>query len=182
MSAAPTVPALPAWATVTERRRAHIIRVTTLLIKWARALELDSRTSRSWRDAGAWHDALRDVPMHKLTRPKVDPSLPEGAWHGPAAAERLRKGGEKREDVLEAIRWHTVGEATWKSTGRALYCADFLEPGRRFDKKKRAQLADQFADDPDRVLRKVVRMRLDRAERDGSPVHPRTLALWEVVR
>lgn len=182
MSAAPTVPALPAWAVVTDRRRAHIIRVTTLLIKWARALDLDARTSKAWRDAGAWHDALRDVPLDELPRPTVDPSLPQGAWHGPAAAARLSAGGETRADVLEAIRWHTVGEASWRSTGRALFCADFLEPGRKFERKERAALASRFADDPDDVLREVVRMRLDRALRERQPIHARTVALWEVVR
>jgi 2-amino-4-hydroxy-6-hydroxymethyldihydropteridine diphosphokinase len=182
VSAAPVVPALPAWAVVTDKRRAHIARVTTLLLTWADALELDTRECEAWRDAGAWHDALRDVPPRELPRPAVDPTLPPGAWHGPAVADRLRKEGEGRDDVLEAIRWHTVGDAGWKRTGRALFCADYLEPGRHHAKKERRALAKGFPDDPESVLREVVRMRLDIARRDGKEIHARTLAFWEVVR
>jgi 2-amino-4-hydroxy-6-hydroxymethyldihydropteridine diphosphokinase len=125
---------------------------------------------------------LRDVPPLELPRPTVDPTLPPGAWHGPAAAERLHREGESRQDVLEAIRWHTVGDAGWARTGRALFCADYLEAGRRFARKERRALAKAFPDDPDGVLREVVRMRLDNARREGQEVHARTLAFWEVVR
>jgi len=182
MSSAPIVPALPAWAVVTDKRRAHIMRVTTLLLAWADALALETRECEAWRDAGNWHDALRDVPPRELPRPAVDPTLPPGAWHGPAAADRLQRDGEARNDVLDAIRWHTVGDAGWKRTGRALFCADFLEAGRHFAKKDRRTLAKRFPDDPERVLREVVRMRLDIARRDGKQIHARTLAFWEVVR
>jgi 2-amino-4-hydroxy-6-hydroxymethyldihydropteridine diphosphokinase len=182
MNAEPIVPALPAWAVVSRKRHAHIARVTTLLLTWADALDLPEREREAWRDAGAWHDALRDVPPRELPRPTVDPTLPPGAWHGPAAAERLQREGESREGVLEAIRWHTVGDARWMRTGRALFCADYLEPGRRFAKKERRELTEGFAGDPDGVLREVVRMRLDNARREGMEVHARTLAFWEVVR
>lgn len=182
MTDRPIVPALPAWAVVSGKRRAHIERVTTLLLAWADALQLPPREREAWRDAGAWHDALRDAPPADLAPPDVDPTLPPGAWHGPAAAQRLQREGESREDVLEAIRWHTVGDARWKQTGRALYCADYLEPGRRFAKRERRALAQEFPEDRDGVLREVVRMRLDNARREGKEVHARTLAFWEVVR
>jgi 2-amino-4-hydroxy-6-hydroxymethyldihydropteridine diphosphokinase len=161
---------------------AHIIRVTRLLVRWAEAMALDARAVAAWRDAGAWHDALRDAAPDDLGPPSVDPTLPPGAWHGPAAAKRLRKDGEERRDVLDAITWHTVGNAKWASTGRALFCADFLEPGRRSQRDKRRDLAARFPDDPTGVLRKVVRMRLDKAERGGTKAHPRLAALWEAVR
>jgi HD superfamily phosphohydrolase YqeK len=173
---------LPAWAVVSEKRRAHIERVTQLISEWAAARKLDVAGAAAWRDAGAWHDALRDAPPAQLGRPALDPGLPDWAWHGPAAAERLVAEGETRDDVLEAIRWHTLGEASWAATGRALFCADFLEPGRAFLKHERAALAARFPADPDGVLRDVVRMRLDKALREGEPIHPRTAALWEVVR
>ena len=38
--------------------------------------------------------------------------------HGPAAAARLAREGETRADVLEAIRWHTLGSAHWGRTGQ----------------------------------------------------------------
>jgi 2-amino-4-hydroxy-6-hydroxymethyldihydropteridine diphosphokinase len=173
---------LPSWAVVSRKRVAHIERVTRLIERWADELDLRAREHAAWRDAAAWHDALRDATPARLGRPKVDRTLAPGAWHGPAAAARLHRDGERRVDVLEAIRWHTVGCAEWKATGRALYCADFLEPGRSFLRAKRAALAARFADDPDGVLREVVRMRLERALEKRESIHSRTMALWEIVR
>jgi len=179
--AAPDV-ALPPWAVVSDSRRQHIARVCALLDGWAAALRLDAARRAAWHDAGAWHDALRDAAPETVGPPATDPTLPPGAWHGTAAAERLRADGESREDVLAAIAWHTVGDPGWAATGRALYCADFLEPGRPFLRTERAELARDFPSAPADVLRSVVRMRLDLARTQRAPIHPRTVALWNSVK
>jgi nicotinate-nucleotide adenylyltransferase len=38
--------------------------------------------------------------------------------------------GEKRETVLNAVRWHTQGHPDMGAIGKVLYIADFIEPGR----------------------------------------------------
>ena len=173
---------LPAWAQVAEKRRGHIARVTALLDGWAARLGVDEATAAAWHDAGRWHDALRDAPEGELRAlvPEVDwaPAL----LHGPAAAARLRRDGERRGDVLDAIHWHTIGCGTWASTGRALYMADFLEPGRSFARADRAFLAALVPRDFDGVLRQVVRQRLEWTLREGHAIHPETVALWNAVR
>ncbi len=182
MIVAQGMPPLPAWAVVTERRIAHILRVAELIVGWADAMRVDARTRMEWRDAALWHDALRDAPPAHLGPPDVDPTLPRGAWHGPAAARRLRDDGEGRTDLLEAITWHTVGDARLALTGRTLFCADFLEKGRRFHGPVHEALAARFPADPATVLREVVRMRIDRARLKREEIHPRTIEFWEAVR
>jgi 2-amino-4-hydroxy-6-hydroxymethyldihydropteridine diphosphokinase len=172
---------LPPWAVVSDARRQHIARVTALLDSWTATMQLGAAERAAWHDAGAWHDALRDAPPDTLGSPAIDPAFPRGAWHGPAAAERLRAEGEMREDVLAAIAWHTVGDAGWAATGRALYCADFLEPGRSFLRAERSTLAREFPEAPAAVLRSVVQMRLNLALREHAAIHPRTIALWNSV-
>jgi hypothetical protein len=54
--------ALPSWAQVTEKRRAHIARVTALLDDWAGPLGLSAAERQAWHDVGVLHDALRDAP------------------------------------------------------------------------------------------------------------------------
>ena len=174
---------LPGWAVVGARRRAHIERVTTLLDTWAAAIGLAPDEARAWHDAGRWHDALRDADGEVLsTWAGPLASLPANAWHGPAAAARLAAEGEQREDVLDAIRWHTLGYATWGRTGRALYLADFLEPGRSFAAEERAALRDAVPNDFEGSFRQVVRWRLAWTIRDGKPLFPQTVALWNAVR
>ena len=140
---APEAPAveLPGWAQVSDKRRAHIARVTALLDRWAVALGLEAAERQAWHDAGRWHDALRDAPEPELRRLSGDATAPVELLHGPAAARRLRDEGERRVEVLEAIEWHTLGSPGWRRAGRALYMADFLEPGRNFSRVERAFLA-----------------------------------------
>lgn len=173
---------LPSWAEVSEKRRAHIERVTALLDRWAAQLHLDASEAQAWHDAGRWHDALRDASTETLRTLSGDPERPVETLHGPAAAARFEREGEQRSAVLEAIRWHTVGRAEWARTGRALYMADFLEPGRHFARADRAFLADHLVHDFDGVFRQVVRMRIEWTVREGKSLFPETVALWNQVR
>jgi HD superfamily phosphohydrolase YqeK len=154
---------LPTWAQVTDRRFAHIQRVTSLLRAW-----------------GA--DALRDAPIEELREITGDRTSPDGLLHGPAVAIRLEAEGERRKNLLEAIRYHTVGHAHWDQTGRALYMADYLEPGRKFLAEDRGFLASQVPHNFDGVFRQVVRFRLEWSVREGNHIFPETVELWNCLR
>ena len=173
---------LPSWAQVGEKRREHIKRVVALLFQWAAALQLPDDEASRWLAAGALHDALRDAPEPMLRALSGDGTLPVNMLHGPAAAVRAEQDGERRQDVLDAIRHHTVGFAGWNRTGKALYLADFLEPGRRFLKEERAALAARVPTDIDGAFRDVVRMRLEWTLREGKELYPETVGLWNAVR
>jgi HD superfamily phosphohydrolase YqeK len=182
IGATPLSLALPPWAMVSDRRRAHIGRVTALIDSWAASMELSPESARAWHDAAAWHDALRDAPDAMLRELTGDASSEANVLHGPAAAVRLAAEGERRADVLEAVRWHTVGSAEWGPTGRALYMADFLEPGRTFGHADRAYFAHQVPLDFDGTFRQVVRTRLEWALREGKALLQPTVQLWNAVR
>lgn len=169
---------LPHWAAVTDKRAAHIQRVTALLNAWAAAMRLPAAEARAFIDAGRLHDALRDAPEERLRAITADRASPPGLLHGPAAATLLEADGERRSDVLEAIRFHTVGSPSWGRVGKALYMADFLEPGRKFARADRHFLATQVPAAFDGVFRQVVRMRLEWTVREGNVIFPETVALW----
>ena len=173
---------MPHWAQVGEKRRAHIVRVTDLLDRWAVQLKLDPSEAQSWHDVGRFHDALRDAPEAELRRLAVGHELPLEVLHGPAAATLLESIGEQRSGVLNAVRWHTMGSAGWDRVGRALYMADFLEPGRNFMRPDRAFLAEHLPHDFDGVFRQVVRMRLEWTLRDGKALFPEAVGLWNSIR
>ena len=173
---------LPGWAQVGEKRRAHIARVTALLDRWAEQLHLDGDEAQAWHDAGRYHDALRDAPEAELRRLSAGHDLPLDVLHGPAAAAHLESLGETRAGLLAAVRWHTVGSASWDRVGRALYMADFLEPGRGFMRADRAFLAEHLPHDFDGVFRQVVRMRLEWTLREGKALFPEAVGLWNSIR
>jgi 2-amino-4-hydroxy-6-hydroxymethyldihydropteridine diphosphokinase len=173
---------LPKWAQVSDKRRAHIMRVTALLEQWADELHVGEEQARTWRDAGLLHDALRDASEKELRKIVGDDEMPVGILHGPAAAITLERKGETRADLLQAVRWHTVGFPGWDTTGRALFMADFLEPGRPFSQADRAFLAAHVRADFDGVFRQVVRNRIEWSLREGKGLYPETIALWNSVR
>lgn len=178
----PTTVELPAWAQVSEKRRTHIARVTALLDDWSGSLDLDADERRAWHDVGVLHDALRDASEEELRRLTGDTERPVHILHGPAVAELLSRDGEARREVLDAIRWHTLGSPGWGRTGKALYMADFLEPGRPFLRADRAFLAAHVTADFDGVFRQVVRTRIEWTVREGKMLFPETASLWNSVR
>jgi len=173
---------LPAWAQVSEKRRNHIVRVTTLLAEWAEVMRVPSKERAAWLDAGVFHDALKDASDDELYALVGNVTYEPQMIHGPAAAAYLEQHGERRQSVLDAVRYHTVGYLDWDRTGRALYMADFLEPGRKFSQRDRAFLAAQVPHDFDGVFRQVVRARLEWSLHEGYSLFPETVALWNATR
>jgi 2-amino-4-hydroxy-6-hydroxymethyldihydropteridine diphosphokinase len=173
---------LPPWAVVTPRRRAHIERVAALLASWAAKMQIDEAEAAAWHDAARWHDALRDAAEDQLRSLVPNASYGVPMLHGPAAAARLAAEGETRTAVLDAVRFHTVGSSSWERTGRALFMADFLEPGRSFGLADRAFLTANVPHDFDGVFRQVVRQRLEWALREGNVLYHESVELWNSVR
>jgi HD superfamily phosphohydrolase YqeK len=95
---------------------------------------------------------------------------------------RAEQDGERRQDVLDAARYHTIGSAGWARTGRALYLADFLEPGRDFLVSEREFVANQVRHDFDAAFRQGVRLRIEYALSQGGELFPETVELWNAVR
>src|SRR5947199_10333444 len=96
---------LPSWAQVTEKRRAHIIRVTTLLAEWADVMDIPKKERVAWIDVGRFHDALKDASDDELRALVGDVTYEPQMIHGPAAAARLERDGETRRSVLDAVRY-----------------------------------------------------------------------------
>jgi HD superfamily phosphohydrolase YqeK len=183
MTIARPLVAMPSWAQVSEKRLAHIQRVTSLLDDWAARLCLPADEARAWHDAGRLHDALRDAPeslLRELAGDAMDYTVE--MLHGPAAAELMCRDGETRRELLDAVRYHTIGSRAWGRLGRALYMADYLEPGRKFSRADRAYLAAQAPHDFDATFRQVVRARLEWSLREGMRLYPEAVALWNAVR
>ena len=91
---------------------------------------------------------------------------------------RLRAEGFKDEGVLRAVAYHTVGHPDLDAAGRALYLADFLEPGRDFSIEWRASLRERMPADLDAVLVEVLGSRLAHLIEARRPIRPETAAFW----
>jgi 2-amino-4-hydroxy-6-hydroxymethyldihydropteridine diphosphokinase len=94
-------------------------------------------------------------------------------------AERLRREGVADEPFLRALAYHTLGHPDLDRAGRALYAADFLEPGREGEGEAwRADLRRRFPEEPDSVVTEIVRARILHLVERGRPVRSETVAFW----
>ena len=169
---------LPDWASASKKRRAHMARVADLLEKWAEQIapaEVDH-----WRAAGWLHDALRDANEQELRAivPDEFQSWPAALLHGPAAAASLQSEGVADNDLLNAVRFHTLGSPALQKIGHALYMADFLEPGRTYAPSWRALMRARMPEHFDEVLRAVITSRLENTLQKGSLIRTETAEFW----
>jgi HD superfamily phosphohydrolase YqeK len=171
-------PTLPVWAVVTQERLEHIFRVAELVSDWAERMGVPDSERNRWLRAVWLHDALRDAPAEELERWAPSTPGPVELRHGPASAARAKAEGETDRGVLDAVRYHSVGLAEWDMVGRILYCADFLEPGRDFDRERRAALAQRLPTDSAGVLREVARLRLQHQVKSAWPFLEPTVRFW----
>lgn len=173
--------ALPEWAVVTPERRAHIERVAALASDWCDVWRSSAEERGQILRAVVLHDALRDAPIEMLRNlTTADWESPE-LLHGPAAAVRAWREGERDESVLDAVRYHTVGWAGWDKVGHVLYMADYLEPGRPFAQTERALLASRVPKDYRIVLREVARARMEWAHKQGWTLMGETEDFWDAL-
>jgi HD superfamily phosphohydrolase YqeK len=173
--------ALPPWAVVADRRVAHIARVADLLDDWARARGVGAVEAGRWRRAALLHDALRDADDAVLGRYEPRPAWPRKTWHGPAAAAAAAADGERDAGVLDAVRYHSLGYARWDEAGRMLYLADYLEPGRPYQRAKLDALAALVPAEPAAALREVATLRIGWRLKEGGLIARETWEFWNAI-
>jgi predicted HD superfamily hydrolase involved in NAD metabolism len=174
---------LPSWAEATSERRMHMSRVADLMEEWARALGQDEDDIIRWRAAAMLHDALRDADPEALrsTAPPELSDAPAELLHGPAAAARLREEGVRDEAVLRAVAWHTVGHPDLDDLGRALYMADYLEPGRASESPRIVALRRRVPQGLERVLQELTGERIARLVANRQPLLDSTVRFWNAL-
>ena len=91
------------------------------------------------RIAGIAHDIARELPSVEIVKLAAEDGFGISVYerehplllHGRAGAVILESEfGLKNEAILQAVRWHTSGHPGMGEIGKALFVADYIEPGR----------------------------------------------------
>ena len=170
--------ALPSWAIVSEKRRAHIERVAKLIKQWASLLDISVSESARWLRAAYFHDALKDATPEQLEDLAPEEWKIPKLRHGPAAASAARLHGEDDLGVLDAVYYHSIGYTGWDEVGRMLYMADFLEPGRKFSSNSHRELVELVPQNPQAALFQVTKQRVKQLAESGWPIPEETRMFW----
>lgn len=171
---------LPPWTLAGPGRRKHMARVAKLLEGWAEKRGESPRERVRWIALGYLHDALREADEEYM-RPLVEPGfrgLPTKVLHGPAVAQRLREEGVDDEEFLHAAAFHTLGSPDFGVLGKALFAADFLEPGRKLQDDWRAKLRKRAPGDLDGTVKEILLARIRHLLARGRPLRFETVAFW----
>jgi len=172
-----------ARARLSEKRYGHTVRVADTAEDLARKHGLDPDRTRL---AALLHDAARETDPEEFLRLAGEWNLPVGEperqspklLHGPVAAELARRElGVEDEEVLSAIRAHTVGRAGMAPIAIALYVADKIEPDRDYPSVHR--IRDLALKDLYEAAAESLRRVIGHNEGRGRPIHPASREMLE---
>jgi len=168
---------------LSDDRYGHTSRVADTAERLALIHGLDPASVRL---AALLHDAAREKEPEEFLRLAGEWDLALGEperqspklLHGPVAAELARRElGVEDEEVLRAVRAHTVGEPGMGPLALALYVADKIEPARDYPSvgRIRALARQDLSEAAAEALRRVVAHN----EQRGRPVHPSSREMLE---
>jgi len=124
---------------ISYKRYVHSLNVSATAVKLA---ELYSCNIVKAEIAGLVHDCARELDIRLLHNylAKEDIAADDltlsvkELLHGPAAIYLCRKAfGIEDEEILNAVRYHTIGRENMSLLEKVIYLSDFIEPGRNFD-------------------------------------------------
>jgi predicted HD superfamily hydrolase involved in NAD metabolism len=168
---------------LSEKRYGHTVRVADTAESLARKHGLDPAQTRL---AALLHDAARETEPDEFLRLAKEWNLSVGEperqspklLHGPVAAELAqRELGVADEEVLAAIRVHTIGAAQMGPLALALYVADKIEPAR--DYPSVGKIRDLASSDLREAAAESLRRVIAHNEERGRSVHPASRAMLE---
>jgi predicted HD superfamily hydrolase involved in NAD metabolism len=168
---------------LSDKRYGHTVRVADTAEGLAQIHSLDPDRTRL---AALLHDAARETEPEDYLRLADEWGLAVGEperkspklLHGPVAAELARRElGVEDEEVLEAIRVHTVGAAGIGALALALYVADKIEPARDYPSvyRIRALARENLYEAAAESLRRAI----DHNEGRGKSIHPASREMLE---
>jgi len=163
---------------LSEYRFEHTKRVLRAALELA---EINNADLEKVKKAALLHDIAK-----KLSRIQIKELLNDSGWeidelewslaavlHAPAGAELARiEYGVNDYDILEAIRYHTLGHPEMGITAQIIYAADFIEEGRNFEGLKEIQktVKDDLSKGIYLITSNSIKYQIDA----GNPIHSYT--------
>ncbi|MEJ6400512.1 bis(5'-nucleosyl)-tetraphosphatase (symmetrical) YqeK [Nicoliella lavandulae] len=119
------------------KRFEHVQRVEQMAIKLARLNGVDEELASI---AGLVHDYAKQRPdedfINTIKQYQLDPDLlnyGNAIWHGYVGWILIKNElGINNIDVLEAVKYHTIGAPYMSKLAQVIYMADYIETGRDF--------------------------------------------------
>jgi len=134
--------------------------------------------------AALCHDLCKGYPESKLQRLVKNSNWPLKSFeykeasllHGPASAYLTEKKFDITDNqILEAIRYHTIGHPDLGLIGKIIFLADKIEPGR--DYPGRGEIYKLALDDIEQAILKLTNHNLEYLMNRNIEIHPNLILL-----
>ncbi|SDJ73466.1 bis(5'-nucleosyl)-tetraphosphatase (symmetrical) YqeK [Alkalibacterium thalassium] len=124
--------------TLSKRRFKHVLRVEKTALKLADIYNADKEKVSI---AALAHDYAKEKPDEEMRDLIISENLDlemlqfgSNIWHGPVGAVLMKNEYHlDDEEILDAIKYHTIGSPRMDIVAQIIYIADFIEPNRSFN-------------------------------------------------
>lgn len=166
---------------VSEKRLRHIL----LVAETAKKIAIKYKISQQKIEIAALlHDLLREIKLNEMQEicKKLQYKELVGyenmfeILHGFAAAEYVKKKLKVDDyDILNAVRYHTIGRKEMSLLEKIIYISDAIEPDRNYSTVEEIRaLVDK---DINKGMLLEVRKKIEYLEKKGGVIHPNTIEL-----
>ncbi len=133
--------------------------------------------------AGLLHDCAKEIKNQASLCDKFNIKMDDimrqntGLIHGPLGAEIARLNfGIDDEEILGAIRWHTVGKESMTLLEKIIYIADFTEVNRDFDGVDKLRKA--AGKDLNKAILISIEKQFSKFVENKQSIHPNMVYMW----
>lgn len=167
-----------------EKRYIHSVGVAETARKIAKGLCTDSEKAYL---AGLVHDIAKEMKGEELLTYCREHSIELNSvesknlqlLHGPVGAEMIKDYDITDFDIVNAVRYHTVGRAGMSVLEKIIYLADMIEPSRQYEGVEK--LRNLCREDFDKAFAEALRQSLIWNLEKGRLIHTGTLDAWNDV-
>lgn len=164
-----------------DNRYKHSLQVASTAVKLAKIYKVDERKAEI---AGLLHDCGKNISLNKmkqllkinnqnLSKEYFSSALLHG-FAGSIYARNVFRIEDK--DILDAIKYHTVGRKNMNILEKIIYISDVIEPDRRYSEKINEIRKKAYIDIDEAILEEVNDKILFLLE-SGKIIHPNTIEL-----
>ena len=167
-----------------EKRYAHVERVAKCAKRLAKIHgenEQDVEVSAYLHDIAKFFELSRMLDLVKGKYPEVrdEMSHSTAVLHGFAGAEFVKNNydiyGVDNEDILDGVRYHTIGSGNMSTLAKIVYLADAIEDGRNWEGVEKARkLAEENLDE---AIKYEIDTKLEYLISKDNIIHPNIILL-----
>lgn len=166
---------------LTPERYAHSIGVMETAVELAEIYGADTEKARI---AGLLHDCAKNLDDIYGRCRDLEVSLDEFELKSPPLVH-AKLGAEfakvhfgiTDKEILEAIRWHTIGKPKMTLLEKIVFVADLTEPGRTFPDAEPLRALSRK--NLDAALSECIKSTIEINKKRGNPVHPNAFLIIE---